>query len=204
MDLILSIPPILFAITIHEYAHGYVAHRLGDPTPYFAGRLTLNPVRHIDPIGAIVFLLAGFGWAKPVPIDSSRLGIRGMRKVSFAGPLANLLTGICSGLVARIIPDSAFFLPLFKIFYFSLILNIAFGLFNLIPIPPLDGSHILESYLPFSYRLSYRRIAPYGMMILIIAIFFDRLTGIGILWGWIGPVINIFSTILVGRPFFHL
>lgn len=202
MDLILSILPVLFAITIHEYAHGYVAYRLGDPTAYFAGRLTLNPIKHIDPIGAIVFLLTRFGWAKPVPIDAARLGPRGLRLVSLAGPLSNVIVGIVSGLIARFIPTTiSFFIPLFWILYLSFMLNITFAIFNLIPIPPLDGSHILETSLPLRYRFQYRRLSAYGPIVLILVIVVDRMFNIGILWGWIGPIIRILSSILIGRSF---
>lgn len=202
MDLILSIPAVLFAITIHEYAHAYVAHRLGDPTAYFAGRLTLNPIKHIDPIGAIVFLLARFGWAKPVPVDAARLGPKGMRLVSLAGPMSNVIVAIISGIIARFIPTQIqFFIPLFWIIYLSFVLNITFAIFNLIPIPPLDGSHILETSLPLRYRFQYRRIAVYGPIILICIIIADRMFDIGILWGWIGPIIRSLSLILVGSSY---
>jgi len=201
MDIILSLPSVLFAITIHEYAHAYVATRLGDPTPYFAGRLTLNPIKHIDPIGAVVFLLTRFGWAKPVPVDAARLGPKGMKLVSLAGPMSNLLAGIASGLLTRFVPHTRFFYTLFLILYLSFMLNIAFAIFNLIPIPPLDGSHILETSLPLRYRLQYRRLAVYSPIILITIIIADRMFGIGILWGWIGPIIRILSNLVVGTSY---
>ncbi|RKX70174.1 site-2 protease family protein [candidate division WOR-3 bacterium] len=203
MDLLLSILPILFAITIHEYAHAYVAYRLGDPTAYLAGRLTLNPLRHIDPIGALVFLITRFGWAKPVPVDHSRLGKYGMRWVSLAGPVSNFIVGILSAIVVRFIPYAPPFTILSRIFLLSFLLNITFGLFNLIPIPPLDGSHILESYLPYYYRLQYRRWAVYGPILLIMIIVFDRMTGLGILWGWIGPILNLLSQLIIGHSIFY-
>ena len=163
-----SIPAILFAITIHEYAHGYIAYKLGDPTAKSLGRLSLNPLHHLDPIGALLMLLVGFGWAKPVPVNPRyfKNPRKGMALVSLGGPLANIITAVLSALLylisyalfnriisIAIIGDFTlvcmqYWLLFLEIFH---ILNLSFALFNLIPLPPLDGSKILAVLIPQKY-----------------------------------------------------
>ena len=144
---IVRIPVILFAITIHEYAHGRAALKLGDPTAKNMGRLTLNPLPHIDPLGAICLFLFHFGWAKPVPVNPGYF--RDVRRdtiiMSLAGPLSNILTACIAGMFIRF-----FFLNwdvYLEVLFYLLIMNIGLGLFNLLPLPPLDGSHVLENTL---------------------------------------------------------
>lgn len=166
----------IFAISIHEYAHGIVAHKLGDPTPQAQGRLTLNPLKHLDPIGALMLVVAKIGWAKPVQINPLYFKNRrqAMILVALAGPLANIITAW----VVNIISVLLFRLPLEPNFLFSLYLfirifidiNIMLAAFNLIPIPPLDGSKIVANLLPLRMRLTYERISPYAPLILIISI----------------------------------
>src|SRR5512145_1534463 len=132
-SLVLKIPALLLAVTLHEVAHGWVADRLGDPTARLAGRLTLNPLPHIDPLGALAFVLAGFGWAKPVPVDARNLRhpIRDMAWVAAAGPLSNFAVE-----------------TLAHVLLFVYLFNLALGIFNLIPLPPLDGGHFLPYLFP--------------------------------------------------------
>jgi Zn-dependent protease len=191
---IIKIPVLLFAITIHEYAHGRVAFAQGDPTAKNMGRLTLNPLPHIDPFGAICLFLFNFGWAKPVPIEPRyfRNIKQGIILVSFSGPLANISTAFVAGMFIRLFSPNGFFLLL--LFYF-LLMNLGLGLFNLIPIPPLDGSHILESLLPPKAALSFQQFGRYGPIFLIAIILLDNYAHTG-----------IFSRILMGpiKFLFHL
>jgi Zn-dependent protease len=200
-SIILSAPAILFGLTIHEFSHGYVAWRLGDPTAKMMGRLTLNPLKHLDPIGTIALFLFRFGWAKPVPIDprNFRHPTRDMAISSLAGPAANLLTAAVSGLVLRM-------LDLFHVGGFAAVLisyfvlfNIILCFFNLIPIPPLDGSRLLYHLLPPNLAAAYGRLERYGFMILIGIILISDLTHVPLLSLYITPVITAFSYLFVGR-----
>ncbi len=178
---IVRIPVLLFAITIHEYAHGWVAYRLGDPTAKQMGRLSFNPITHIDPLGAICLFLLNFGWAKPVPIDMRYF--KNLRRdtilVSLAGPAANFIVAVIAGMLIRNIyfPSQLYQMTL----VYLLIMNLGLGLFNLIPIPPLDGSHILENLLPPAAAMKYDRIKRYGPFILIGVIMLDNFAHTGIL-----------------------
>jgi Zn-dependent protease len=201
-SIILSAPAILFGLTIHEFSHGYVAWRLGDPTAKMAGRLTLNPLKHLDPIGTIALFIFRFGWAKPVPIDprNFRHPTRDMAISSLAGPAANLLTAAVTGLILRM-------LILFHVGGFIAILtsyfvlfNLILCFFNLIPIPPLDGSRLLYHLLPPNLAAGYARLERYGFLILIGVILVGELTGISLLSLYITPLLRIFSLLFVGRP----
>lgn len=172
IEMIIFVIIILFAITVHEFSHAAAADLMGDPTPRLAGRLTLNPIKHIDPIGFLMLLIVRFGWAKPVPINpyNFRDPVRGEMVVSFAGPLSNFL---CAWLVAVLM---RFFPVIFQmngyvhdsVSYFIWI-NLALAVFNLLPIPPLDGSHILEPFIPEEYRVM---LEQYGFFILIFILLF--------------------------------
>ncbi len=178
---IFSLIVLLFSIVIHEVAHGSVALSQGDATAKYAGRLTLNPIKHLDPMGSILLpllllvLTAGhgpiFGWAKPVPVNPNLFRDRkwGELKVSIAGPAANFLIAIMFGLVIRFFPLSGQLIDLFSIIC---IYNILLGLFNLIPIPPLDGSHILFSFLPYRFFKFKMILSQYGFFIVIFLLFF--------------------------------
>ena len=203
LGLVISVPAILVVITVHEYFHGYVAYRLGDSTAKFAGRLTLNPVKHIDLFGFIAFLLLGFGWAKPVPVNpyNFRDMKQGMLYTSLAGPLSNFLFAIPLGVTLRLFPQllrNNVLMPIGLLIGFGLFYSLILCAFNLIPIPPLDGSKVLFSLLPPRYAHIEYWLERYGFMLLIGLIFFDRITGIPILWGWIGPFVNIFTRLFAG------
>ena len=196
--LLLQIPALLVAVTVHELAHGLVADRLGDPTARLVGRITLNPLPHIDPLGALAFVLAGFGWAKPVPVNANNLRhpMRDMALVAGAGPLVNFLVAFVA-LVALVLVDryaqTPFFaVPLLGILRFTYGFNLALGIFNLIPLPPLDGGHFLPYFLPSgSWRL-LRRLEQYGPLILILLVMSGATRYI------IGPVFAAVSTFYIG------
>ena len=173
ISMLLALPIVLLSLSLHETAHGFVAWRLGDPTARNLGRLTLNPIKHLDPLGFPCMLLAGFGWANPVPINSRyfKKPRRDIALCSLAGPLSNLLLAfvfllllrfVGYGWLARIVPTSQFtwnvifFCILFL--YYGVQMNVTLAVFNLLPIPPLDGSRILFSLLP---PRVYFKIAPY-------------------------------------------
>ncbi len=202
---ILFVPPILLALTIHEYFHGYIALRMGDPTAKFAGRLTFNPIKHIDIFGLLAFILFRFGWAKPVPIQPRNF--RDMKKgilyTSLAGPLSNLALALVFGLILRIFPTNIpVLIPIQAMLGGGLILNLIFCAFNLIPIPPLDGSHVLFTFLPPDYDNIRFWLERYGFILLIGLIFFDRITGVPILWGWIWPFVSLFGQLFAGSSAF--
>jgi Zn-dependent protease len=178
---IVRVPVILFAITIHEYAHGWMANRLGDPTAKMSGRLTLNPVSHIDLFGALCFFIAGFGWAKPVPVDPRNF--RNPRKdelyVSLAGPFANLFAALTFGLILRHVP--VYDALLSGLLVLGIFLNTAFAVFNLLPVFPLDGSHVLKGLLSPAAAAKYSQYDRYSMTILILVILSDNFMHLGIL-----------------------
>jgi len=174
--LILKVPALLLAVTVHEVAHGWVADRLGDPTARLEGRLTLNPVPHIDPIGALAFVLAGFGWAKPVPVNAANLRhpLRDMAWVAAAGPVSNLIAAFV-GLVAFVLLRRVGGLPfvaeplggmLLYVYQFNLVL----ALFNLIPLPPLDGGHFLPYFLPRGSWSLLHQLEQYGPFLLLLLV----------------------------------
>ena len=171
----LTIPGLLLAITVHEYAHGFIAYRFGDPTAKTMGRLTFNPIAHLDPIGAIMLLLAGFGWAKPVPVNffNLRNPKRDMVFVALAGPLTNIITAFLCTIVLKImfLLQYELLAPIYGMLLFAIIINIALAIFNIIPVPPLDGSKILLGLLPYPYSEKFARIEPFGFIILIVLIF---------------------------------
>ena len=208
---LLIAPAILFALTIHEYSHAWMAYRKGDPTAKLAGRLTLNPLKHLDPLGTIMLFLFRFGWAKPVPVNAYNLRDprRDMVWVSLAGPLSNLGSGILFCILLRIIRylhlhSLPGFLPIYYIICFLVLYNLILCLFNLIPIFPLDGANVLYNLLPEDLAYEYAKIARFGPFILIALIVLGNLGKVNILWGWIGPFVNIVSKIFAGESIFLL
>lgn len=169
-EILLSVPAVLWAITFHEFCHGYAAHLLGDPTPKRSGRLSLNPLHHMDPVGALMLLFFRFGWAKPVPVDSRyfKNPSRDLVLVSLAGAAGNFLTAYLVGLLIKAFP--AFFLGNFALRQLMLLMvfiNIGLGVFNLLPIPPLDGSKVLYVLLPPRWLNSYFWLERYGVLIIL-------------------------------------
>lgn len=196
--------PGIFAITLHEAAHGYAARHFGDPTAYQAGRISLNPVRHIDPIGtllipAVVLFATGgnfaFGWAKPVPVNFGRLRHpkRDMLWVAAAGPGANLFMAVLWALLFKfvaIMPISYFSEPAMRMARGGIIINIVLMVLNLVPLPPLDGGRIAVSLLPQRLAYQFARLEPYGMIILMVLLF------TGLLGAVMAPVMRATFSIL--------
>ena len=180
--------PALLAIILHEVAHGYIAERFGDPTARLLGRLTLNPLKHLDPIGTIAIFIFGFGWARPVPINPGnfRRPRRDMIWVALAGPTTNLLLAVLSALLLRglgLLDQSSFgtslaytqfTTPVKMMAGFSLYINILLGVFNLIPLPPLDGGRILTGILPERQAALVGRLEPFGFVLILFLVFFYR------------------------------
>ena len=201
-EISLLIFPVLVAVVFHELAHGYVAYLCGDPTAKNAGRLTLNPLKHLDLIGTIVFLVTRIiGWAKPVPINP--LYFRNFRRdlilVSIAGPATNFLIAFIAGIILKLLYGvsvhnpfiyTKLMLPLAIILKFTVQLNIALCFFNLLPIPPLDGSKILMAILPENLNRYYSYLEPFGFVIILILLFTNILDKILI------PLIYIFTNLL--------
>jgi Zn-dependent protease len=176
--LVLRIPVILLALTIHEYAHGYIAWRLGDPTAKNAGRLTFNPIAHLDVFGTIMLMFGPFGWAKPVPVNGYNFSNpkRDALWVSLAGPASNIITAILFGYAYRILgalaPATLANPQVLMFFQLAILINIGIAFFNLIPVPPLDGSHILLGLLPNRLIPSYlnkMRFVPTIFLIMLVA-----------------------------------
>lgn len=200
--------PVLFAITLHEAAHGYAARHFGDRTAELAGRISLNPLRHIDPMGTIVVpalilvtssLAAGsamlFGWAKPVPVNFGRLRNpkADMLWVAAAGPLANLVMAIGWALLFRLavmMPESDYAIPMARMADAGMQINAVLMMLNLLPLPPLDGGRIAVSLLPAGPAYKFARLEPYGFPILLLLLF------TGILGDILGPLVAIFRFVL--------
>ncbi|HRS91888.1 MAG TPA: site-2 protease family protein [Candidatus Marinimicrobia bacterium] len=205
--IILLIPPILLALTFHEYMHGWTAYKMGDPTAKMAGRLTMNPIAHLDPIGTLMLFLVHFGWARPVPVDPRyfRNPKRDMLIVAAAGPLANMFIALLSGLLARLFQGGYFsFLPLsvlqplYVMVILSLQINLALAIFNLLPIPPLDGSKILMGLVPPRYESQINWLERYGSFLLMAVIIVGMVTNFSILGAFINPFVNFFSQLFGG------
>ncbi len=179
--------PLLYSVVIHEVAHGWVANRMGDPTAKWLGRLSLNPIKHLDPIGTLMLFIAGFGWAKPVPINFNNISDKrkGLIFVSSAGIIANILLAFVSLLFFRLstLPSSG---TTAILIYYLVQINITLAALNLIPIPPLDGSKILMGIAPKETQYFLARLEPYGFFIII-----------GLLYlGILDPLIGFFRWII--------
>ena len=169
--ILFAIPSILIASTVHEYAHGLAAYKLGDPTAKAYGRLTLNPIKHIDPIGALSMILFRFGWSKPVPINEYNFKNRelGTAIVSLAGPLSNLLLATIFGSINLIFHPNLN--SIFGVFLFTFtLINISLATFNLIPIPPLDGHKIIRAFLPGKLRYYWEKMENFSFLFILLLI----------------------------------
>ncbi|MGM0445575.1 MAG: site-2 protease family protein [Bacillota bacterium] len=209
MELILVIPVLLLSLSIHEYSHGYVSYLLGDPTPKINGRLTLNPIKHLDLMGSLVLLITRrIGWAKPVPINPRyyKNPRKGLMLVGIAGPGSNLIMAVIFALIFRTViffssatsvgsigvQVSDLQYVLLRFLLLAVIVNLSLGFFNLLPIPPLDGSNILRGVLPRNLEQYLNKLqGPIGMVVLLI------LAYTGILWSMISPFVNFFLGVLI-------
>lgn len=204
MEYLFLIIILLFSIVIHEVSHGAVANFLGDPTAKYAGRLTLNPIKHLDPIGSVILPLllilikspVLFGWAKPVPINPYNFRDQkyGPAKTALAGPAANLTLALIFGLVLRFFPVLTASPGLAFMFSYIVYINLLLAIFNLLPIPPLDGSHILYTFLPYSMENLKIFLNQFGIFFLFFIIFF--------FFRWIILIINWLFSLIVGTPLF--
>ncbi len=208
MEYLFLILILIFSIVIHEVSHGAAANYLGDPTAKYAGRLTLNPIKHLDPIGSVavpIFLIlmakiAGggiiFGWAKPVPINPYNFKDQkyGSAKVALAGPGANLALALVFGLALRFLPVLSALPGIYLMFSYIVYINILLAIFNLLPVPPLDGSHILFTFLPPGMENIKIFLSQFGIFILLFIIFF--------FFQWIVLIINWIFALIVGVPLF--
>jgi Zn-dependent protease len=195
--------PVLLALTVHEWAHAFVAFQLGDDTALRQGRLTLNPFPHLDPVGTILLPLAGvpFGWAKPVPVDPARFRPEitmehGLLLTAAAGPVSNLILAMgCAALLRVSDLCAAGFHPALDSFLLrSTAINLALAMFNLLPIPPLDGSRIVDALIPFGWRGIWNRFAGAGALILLAMFLIPELCGVGV-----GRWLSGLSANLAGR-----
>ena len=195
--LVLLIPVLLFALVFHEFSHGWVANKLGDPTAKNQGRLTLNPIAHLDPIGSMMILFVGFGWAKPVPVDSRYLANprKDMMKIAFAGPASNLLLAFLGGILIRL---TGYIGPLTSMLILFTQINISLAVFNMIPIPPLDGSQIFSGIMIRRNPQLVMQLQMYGPQILMGLILFGMFTGISIIWAFMSPFVNFFMFVFAG------
>lgn len=200
LTILLALPGILIGLTFHEFAHAWMANRLGDPTAKMMGRLTLNPLKHLNLIGTLAIIFFRFGWAKPVPINPDNFMDRrkGMILVSVAGPASNLILAIAFAVISRLLslipPDPyAIMSYIMAILVFAVFYNLILAFFNIIPIPPLDGSQILFSLLPLRYTNAFLWLQRYGFIILLVLIFTR------VLWYIIG-VPSLYLTAILAGP----
>ncbi|KPL06884.1 hypothetical protein AMJ86_06710 [bacterium SM23_57] len=203
---IIIAPPILLALTIHEVAHGWIAYKLGDPTAKNAGRLTLNPLPHLDPIGTILLFIAHIGWAKPVPVNPMYFQNpkRDLMWVSLAGPVSNLGLALIFGLIFRIIPKASLITAtgmsrvIVVMLIYAVVINLVLAIFNLIPIPPLDGSKILMGFAPRELEAQLLQLERFGPMLVVGLVLIGSLLHFPILWMVMKPFISFFSILFAG------
>ena len=195
--LVLLIPVLLFALVFHEFSHGWVANKLGDPTAKYSGRLTLNPIAHLDLFGSLMILFVGFGWAKPVPVDSRYLANprTDMMKIAFAGPASNLLLAFIAGSLIRLSGNMGVLSSMLIMF---VQINIMLAVFNMIPIPPLDGSQIFSGLMIRHNPDLVVKLQIYGPQILMGLILFGMLTSVSPIWWLMSPFVNFFMFLFVG------
>ncbi|MFZ5516714.1 MAG: site-2 protease family protein [Candidatus Zhuqueibacterota bacterium] len=209
---LISAIPILLALTLHEYAHAFVANRLGDSTAKSMGRLTLNPLAHLDILGTAMLFIVQIGWAKPVPVNPALLKNphRDMLWISLAGPMMNLSLALLFGIACRIAGvDGLYYYDLDAaglvkyMLAYGLVINIVLAVFNFLPIPPLDGSKIIMGLFPQKYELKLSPYLHYGPTILIVLIVFGFVTRIPVIQLILNPFVKFFSYIFTGAAF-HL
>jgi len=205
--LITRLLALVISLTFHEFSHAWMAVQFGDETPRWAGRLTLNPMKHLDPIGSLMLLLVGFGWAKPVPINAFNLKRKsraGLMFVSLAGPLSNFLLAVLSAIPLRfgwvpfIYDTNSIFPSMFEFLLNFMFINLGLMLFNLLPIPPLDGEHILEFFLPGKIAYYYEQIRPYGSYILLGLIVVGQFSNFDLIGKILQPAMESIALFLLG------
>ena len=194
--IILLIPALVFSLSFHEFAHAWMAYRLGDNTAARLGRLTLNPISHLDPVGSLALLLMGFGWAKPVPVDPRYLENpkQDMVKVAAAGPISNIILAVVAALALRLLFSTDLLTNNIKTFLIIFMqINITLAVFNLLPVSPLDGSQILTPFLEkyFGSDVTWK-MQVYGPRFLFFIIIFSMVTDIHIFSFIINPIFNLF------------
>jgi Zn-dependent protease len=204
--LMLLIPPILAALTVHEYAHGWTAYQLGDPTAKMQGRLTLNPLAHLDPIGTILLFVAFFGWAKPVPVNPNnfRRPQRDMIWVALAGPGANVVLAALLGSLLQLLLQYQLidaFGAAYQMLTLGVFINLMLAFFNLLPIPPLDGSKVVSGLLPARYLVWWMSFERIGPLILLGVIIFARFANVPIFGSTIYPLaLSLYRIFTGGAP----
>jgi len=200
--ILLFAPGFILGLTFHEVAHGWVADKLGDPTARQAGRLTLNPIAHLDPIGTLMLIFAGFGWARPVPVNGFNLANprRDMLWIALAGPAANLLFAFVLGLIFQLLmkmqPTGTSVLTF--IVLMGVYINVILAVFNLLPVPPLDGSRILVGLVPASWTAGYEQLERFGPFILLGLILLGNFAGVPVLHYLIKPFADPITKFFLG------
>ncbi len=198
-DIFFSIAILIMSVVVHEVSHGYAALALGDRTALLAGRLTLNPIKHLDPMGSFIVPIVTylstktmFGWAKPVPYNPYNLSDRqwGEAKVALAGPLSNFILALVFAALLRSFAPLWQSLGVSNIFYMIIVINVFLGFFNLVPIPPLDGSKLLFSLLPYQHRHIQDWIERYSLPLILVFVFF--------LWDFVSPLVFSVARFLLG------
>ena len=201
LRMLLLAPVILFALTFHEFAHAWLASKLGDITARRAGRVSMNPFHHLDPIGTIALFLFGFGWAKPVPINPYAMGNRrrDFALTALAGPVANIIAALAFGLIFRLLLVAGVGGFLLNIAVLGVEIDLGLAAFNLIPIPPLDGSRVVYYLLPDDLAARYIRLEPFGMWIIIGLMLLD--SGTGVIRSWLFLFIRVLGGLFAGPGF---
>ncbi len=211
----LSVLALIVAITVHEFSHALVANGLGDQTAKHQGRLSLNPIRHLDPGGSLMFLVAGFGWGKPVPVNQHQLshGTTGMSLVAAAGPISNLVVAFLLAIPIKVglldyatlrvdllndIFSGRLDVLLSTVLWMMILFNLLLAVFNLIPLAPLDGSRVLAVFIPRNREADYARFQRYGPVLLVTLVMMDYALGFGLLGRVIWPVVVVLRSIATG------